>query len=353
MLPDWLPNIHPFIVHVPIGLLVGAVLVDLVAALVRRKALSLTAVILYVLGAIGTGAAYLSGQRAADTVDVPTEAMSALTSHEDWAFYTLLFFGAYALIRIGAFLSNAEPNRWLGLVLWLMALPGMLLLWQGSERGGELVYAHGVGVSAAQELRAELDAIQKAQRIAEAEPVFEDDGSWTWRITEGASAAFKESFTWLKGDPDAVELEIVENEENGPGLELSGIDGRIVVVIGDDLSGMEIQSDLNTDGFEGTTALIHNVTSTANLHYWRQSGNTFAQGRLVDGEDDVQDEEPFDVSGWFSMRATGVDGHFYGYVNGETVAHTHPPTPDAGQTGLLLDGEGTVMLRRLAVQVVE
>ena len=352
MLPEWLPNVHPLIVHLPIGLLVGAVLIDLVASLVRRRALSLTAVILYVLGALGTGAAYLSGQRAADTVDVPTEAMSALTSHEDWAFYTLIFFGAYALIRIGAFISNAEPSRWLGFVLWLLALPGMLLLWQASERGGELVFAHGVGVSAAEELRAELNEMREAQRLAEAEPVCEDDGSWDWRITEGADAALKESFTWIEGDPDAVELEVVENDD-GSALEISGIDGLVMVVIGDDLSGVEIEGDLNTDAFEGTTALIHNVTSSADLHYWRRSGDTFAQGRLVDGEDDIQDEESLEVSGWFSMRATGVDGHFYGYVNGETVTHTHTSTPDAGQTGLLLDGEGTVMLRRLAVQVVE
>lgn len=353
MLPDWLPNIHPLIVHVPIGLLVGAVLVDLVAALVRRKALSLTAVILYVLGAIGTGAAYLSGQRAAESLDVPTEAMATLTTHEDWAFYTLLFFGAYALIRIGAFLSNAEPNRWLGLGLWLMALPGMLLLWQGSERGGELVYAHGVGVSAAQELRAELDAIQKAQRIAEAEPVFEDDGSWTWRITEGASAAFKESFTWLKGDPDAVELEIVENEENGPGLEISDIDGALLVVTGNELSGVEISSDLNTDAFDGTVALIHNVTSSEDLHYWRTSNGRFGQGRLLNGEDDIQDEVSHNVNGWVTMRATGVDGHFYGYVNHETIAHTHTSAPEAGQTGLLIEGSGTVTLRRMTVQAIE
>ena len=352
MLPEWLPNIHPLIVHLPIGLLVGAVLIDGVAALMRRRSLSLMAVVLYVLGALGTGAAYLSGQRAADTVDVPTEAMSALTSHEDWALYTLIFFGAYALIRIGAFISNAEPKRWLGLALWALALPGMVLLWQASERGGELVFAHGVGVSAAEELRTELNEIRDAQRLAEAEPVFEDDGSWDWRITEGADAALKESFTWLEGDPDAVGIEVVENDD-GPALELSGIDGRIMVVIGDDLEGVEIEGDLNTDGFDGTTALIHNVTSSANLHYWRQSGDTFAQGRLVDGDDDVQDEERLDASGWFSMRATGVDGHFYGYVNGETVTHTHTPTPDAGQTGLLLEGSGTVKLRRMTVQAIE
>ena len=352
MLPEWLPNIHPLIVHLPIGLLVGAVLIDGGAALIRRRALSLMAVVLYVLGALGTGAAYLSGQRAADTVNVPTEAMSALTSHEDGALYTLIFFGAYALIRIGAFISNAEPKRWLGLALWALAFPGMVLLWQASERGGELVFAHGVGVSAAEELRAELDDMRDAQRLAEAEPVFEDDGSWDWRVTEGADAALKESFTWLEGDPEAIELAVVENDD-GPALELSGINGRIVVVIGDDLSGVGIQGDLNTDAFDGTTALIHNVTSSADLHYWRRSGNTFAQGRFVDGEDDVQDEEPFDVSGWFSMRATGVDGHFYGYVNGETVTHTHTPTPDAGQTGLLLEGSGTVKLRRMTVQAIE
>lgn len=37
MLPDYLPGVHPLLVHFPIALLVSAAIVDLVALLTRRE----------------------------------------------------------------------------------------------------------------------------------------------------------------------------------------------------------------------------------------------------------------------------------------------------------------------------
>ena len=354
MISEWLPNIHPMVVHLPIGLLVGAVLVDLVAVLLRRvRALSVTALVLYVLGALGLGAAYWTGQQAADTVDVPTEAVSALASHEDWALYTLIFFGAYALVRLGVFIASRQPGLWLSLGLWVVALGGMGLLWQTGDRGGELVYAHGVGVQAVDELSAELRALEREMRVAEAEPVVHDEGGWSWHITEGADAALDAHFDWVMGSPEDVEASVAPRNENDHVLELSLQDGPVLFVAGDPLGAVAIEADLNADDFDGQFALVHNVVDADTYHYWRKEGDQFAQGRMVDGDDEVLDEGTMDESGWMTLRATGAEGHFYGYVNDETGAHGHSPAPDAGPAGLWIDGDGTLALRRVEVEATE
>ncbi len=90
---------------------------------------------------------------------------------------------------------------------------------------------------------------------------------------------------------------------------------------------------------------MHNVTSAGNFHYWPKSVDRFAQGRLLDGENKVQEEDSVDADGWMVMRATGVDGHFYGYVNDRTITHTHTSVPEPGCAGLFVEGTGTLQLR--------
>jgi len=93
MIPDWIPNIHPFIVHFPIALLVLAVLFDLSRLFFKQEDwLEKATLALYTAGSLGLIAAFLSGRQAVQTVLVTGDAVPLVTSHEDWAFYTLIYF---------------------------------------------------------------------------------------------------------------------------------------------------------------------------------------------------------------------------------------------------------------------
>lgn len=93
ILPEWAPNIHPMLVHFPIGLLVIAVLMDLLQWFrPLREKLDLTAVLLYTLGTLGSIAAFWSGRVASETVQVSIQAQTVMSDHDDWALYTMLFF---------------------------------------------------------------------------------------------------------------------------------------------------------------------------------------------------------------------------------------------------------------------
>lgn len=149
LLPAWAPNVHPLLVHLPIGVWVGAVIADLTGLMFARATRAdAAASFLYPLGAALAILTYLTGQRAAASVLVPGMAFPLLEQHENWALATTILFVLVAALRLWVgrrVESVARTPRVLvaaAAVLALMALVGT------GERGARLVFEHGVGVTA-------------------------------------------------------------------------------------------------------------------------------------------------------------------------------------------------------------
>jgi uncharacterized membrane protein len=149
LVPDWAPNIHPLLVHFPIALLCAAVAVDVVGCAFRRnKPLRQLATLLYVLGTGAAVAAYLTGRAAAQTVWLPGMAQAVLKQHWDWALRTVWFFAGVTVVRLVLLRpSRREPSPAIVAALALAGLVGIGLLVETGDRGGRLVYQHGVGTA--------------------------------------------------------------------------------------------------------------------------------------------------------------------------------------------------------------
>lgn len=147
MLPEWAPNLHPLVIHFPIGLLVTAAAVDMLAFVFRRHAsLRQAAAGLYVLGTILALAAYLTGRQAASTVFTPGMAQALVSEHWTWGMWTTIYFGGLTTLRLIAHQRlTTEPRTFWGLIV-LAGVLGILLLFGTAERGARLVYQYGVGV---------------------------------------------------------------------------------------------------------------------------------------------------------------------------------------------------------------
>jgi uncharacterized membrane protein len=150
LIPSWAPNLHPLVIHFPIVLLTVASAIDVVDALFERPAwLSTAATSLYVAAAAATAAAYLSGVQAAATVFIPGMAHPAVEDHRVWALLMVWYVVATAIVRVVARLAGFPRARLHRLALLAVGLIGVVLMQQTAERGGRLVYEHGVGVVAA------------------------------------------------------------------------------------------------------------------------------------------------------------------------------------------------------------
>jgi len=145
-LPDWAPNVHPLIIHFPIALWMVAVLFDLISLFLPKDWLNNMVVTLYCLGAIGSLAAYLSGEQAMDIVSVPMQGELTAGTHSDWGHYTLYYFIAYAVVRLFLFWKEWDKKKMVAIALFLFGAIGMGMVAKTADLGGKLVYKYGVGI---------------------------------------------------------------------------------------------------------------------------------------------------------------------------------------------------------------
>lgn len=137
--------VHPFIVHVPIALLVLSPLFELIGRASRIAWWRNAALALLVIGVLGAGAAVLTGTRAGDAAErhgVPEQAVDA---HERMAFATL-WLGLAAVVAYGVAARVGRARAAVAALALLLQLAAAVTVGVTGHRGGMLVFQHGAGV---------------------------------------------------------------------------------------------------------------------------------------------------------------------------------------------------------------
>ncbi len=148
LIPEWAPNIHPLLVHFPIAIILLAVLMNLLNFFLPDDWWDdLKSTMLYGVGAITAIAAYYSGTWAADSVFLPSQAQNVLNTHSDWALWTVWFFIGYVVLRIVLHWYKTFDQRAIRLAAFILALPGIFLLYETGDDGAELVFGYGAGTT--------------------------------------------------------------------------------------------------------------------------------------------------------------------------------------------------------------
>lgn len=354
-----LPNLHPALVHFPIALLLTAIGFDLACLLMRRQVwLDLAAAALYTLGALGAGAAYLAGRQAADSVGRVSPAAEVLmTQHSDWAFYTLLAFAGIATLRIGiAWWGRSQTvirvHR-LRLLVLLAAVGGQWLLFETADRGGALVYRHGVAVALPKiepsmpgdEGRASEPSGSPETRLAQAE-----GGSLMWTPLPSDLGALGTVLRPVEGTPAGVVVPVESMAAEG-GLVLA-VSGRAWLVLPGTFDDVRVEGKLGLTGFSGTVGIAHHVLGkgTAGIFEVSTEGE-LALVNFEDGARKVLDEGYFKFPGRpVTLTVSAVGSHLKGLVDEAVLVHGHISPLPPGNVGLLLDGAGVV--RVLSIRVI-
>ena len=142
-----MPNVHPLLVHFPLTLLIGAVVADLLhVAWPARSQVRAAATWLYCVGALAAMAAYFSGLEAAASLSLPSGSRAAIGEHFLWAERTTWFYAFLASFRMYMSYIWRSTRRSVAVCSRLAGLAGAVLILVAAERGGQLVFQHGVGV---------------------------------------------------------------------------------------------------------------------------------------------------------------------------------------------------------------
>lgn len=140
-------HLHAMIVHFPIALLLAGFLSQVIGLASKKEFFRNAAVYLLFLGALGSVAAYFSGDFAGEGIEEgPLEGPMEL--HEQVATITLWLSIAAALFSIGVFYfkSGMAWTRWVSTLLFAAVVGSVSYT---GYLGGQLVYRHGAGVELA------------------------------------------------------------------------------------------------------------------------------------------------------------------------------------------------------------
>lgn len=351
-----LPNLHPAVVHFPIALLLLATATDAVFLLRRRwRWLEGTAALLYITGALGALAAFLTGRQAADAMgplSVPVQQL--VNSHADWAERTLWLFAILALARAVLAMRDrrSAAATWLPVRIGVLvvAIAGAAVLAQTADRGGSLVYGHGVAVtrSAAEGVGSDLPSeVSSAGPLpSESSRLVQRKGLTRW--TPRADDDFPDAVEVLRAEGPPSVLPAVDGVVGEEGLLLEA-DGKSLILLPGEMGDVQVEAELVLENFEGALGVIHHATD-----FNRYEGFVLSQEgsrlvvRNVEGSTALDRSDRSLPVGRTAIGVSAVGGHYKGILGGETVVHGHRhASGETGRTGLLVDGRGRLRLLSL------
>jgi uncharacterized membrane protein len=383
LIPEWAPNIHPLVVHFPVAILAIAIFFDFVSFFLPKKKKWWTeeaTAFLYAVGAAIAVGVYFTGKAAADSVFLPAEAQSVLTTHADWALYTVWFYGIYAVARLLATWKGREEHRLkYHIGFFALSLAGLFMLFQTGDNGAKMVFKYGVGVQNVdienpvqhdhetdhdESSEAADDHDEGMEEHSEAAGESHDEssmggatafkitgnGNWEWDIDMNAISDLKSNFHWLTGSLEEVNAETVQTNNGNYVLSFSGDNLNGFFVGHESYKTVQVDYYLDISALDGMVMLTNNVQDESNFDFVSvASDGTVKQGRLVNGEEEIFEEGTTDVSKSMFVRVVGNGTHFRGYINKEMVVHGHGDAPKAGSVGLKVEGSGTLALQKMSL----
>lgn len=350
LIPEWAPNIHPMVVHFPIAIILLAVLMDFLNLFLPDSWWDdLKSTILYGIGAVSAIAAYYTGTWAADSVFLPSGAQSVLNEHSEWALWTVWFFGIYAVLRIVLHWYQKMDQKMIRIGLFVIALPGVFLLYETGDHGAEMVFGYGAGTGQLVEQKSTTSVSTDSLQQANTTFRVSDNGNWSWEIGPNGVSALLENFHWLEGTAQNLQPLIVQSNDNYL-LKLRGDSLANFFTDHSNYQNVQVDYYMDLSNFEGEVELVNHVQDTDNYDFVTlTSDGTIIQGRVTDEQREIFGEESYSATGMLFVRTVVNGTHFRAYINKQMAVHGHGDAPEAGSVGLRLNGSGTVLIEKMSM----
>lgn len=141
---DAMANVHPLLVHFPIGLYYGFAVAELLALVSRADSLRHAASWMLYFGTLGAAGAVAAGYQAASTVEHSEEVHAILERHAD---YGLLVLVLGVLLSCARWIRQSRGSSLVRSMEFVLALVLVALMTRGADLGGLMVYGHAVAVN--------------------------------------------------------------------------------------------------------------------------------------------------------------------------------------------------------------
>lgn len=350
LLPDWAPNIHPMIIHFPIVLLILAVLLDLTGLLLSKSDwIRKSAFLLYILGTIAAVIAFITGNAASDSIEIPANAFSAINEHADWAETTLWFFSIYTIIRlsIGIFFKSLKKIFIIPIVL--IGILGIYFLYQTGDHGAQMVFGYGVGTGNLIKQEKQKNDTTEKEHISDSTFTINGNGSWKLIADNGIIKVLSEKFKWIEGSLDGLSpmfdpAESVLMFHKVP---------ESIFIYDNKLKGVQVTAKINIDDFTGELELIHHFVDKNNYDFLGLKDGEISLSRKSNGEIKIFEKEKFTNKDWLEIKVVSEGTHFRGYINNKMVVHGHGTEPESGGIGIRINGNGIFYLSLVEVQSLQ
>ena len=349
LIPDWAPNIHPMIVHFPIVLLIIAVLFDTAGLIFKKFSwLEKSALLLYLLGTIAAGVAFLTGRAASDGLDIPANVITAVNNHADWAEVTLWFFIIYTIVRLGfAFGFKSIPfAKIIVIPLILIGLTGIYFLYNTGDRGANLVYGYGLGTGNILTAENMTEQTLEVEQISDSTFTVSKDGSWKLIAAEGIDKILSEKFKWIEGSLKEISP-MYDQDESALMLHP---EKEAVFVYDNKIKSVQVTAKINIDDFNGELELIHHFKDKNNYDFLGLKKGEIYLSRKSNGELEVFEKDKFKGNGWLEIKVVSDGDHFRGYGNNKMIVHGHSDEPKPGSVGMKFSGTGSVSIKMINVE---
>lgn len=143
-----LPNIgsiHPYVVHIVIGLTIAGCVLRIISLTGKWSWMNQAAATALILGAIASVVGVRSGTDAHGPAERVPGARPAVVEHEEWGERTRNLFLVIAAIEVAA-LAIPSRRRWFYFASGALGVAGLAAIYETAEHGGHLVYSYAGGV---------------------------------------------------------------------------------------------------------------------------------------------------------------------------------------------------------------
>ncbi|HRJ30985.1 MAG TPA: hypothetical protein PLV21_03525 [Cyclobacteriaceae bacterium] len=175
----------------------------------------------------------------------------------------------------------------------------------------------------------------------------EGSGSIMWMPS---GQPFSGQLKLVEGDAQKLNAETSTDSDGTKVLSLSLSGDRVLLLFYETFEDLGSNLQFKTDGFQGQVAIVHHYIDASNYDYLSLTNTSMQLGRKENGKDKIFDKKENKLPGdWATLTVSSAGEHYKGSLNGKLVNHGHGKTKPGGRVGILLEGNGKVMLKMMEV----